>query len=515
MRGGGHFRSPGWALVAILGGTFMLLVDVTIVQVALPSIERDLHAGFAGLQWVIDAYTLTLSALLLSAGTLADRFSRKSVFLGGLAVFTVSSLGCGLAGSPLVLDLARAVQGIGGAAMFTTSLALIGQEFEGHMRHRAIALWGATIGGAVAVGPLLGGAITEFLSWHWIFYVNAPVGLAVFAIAARAVTRRGDPHAVHADVAGLVTFSGALFLLVFGLVRGNTAGWGSGTTLAVFAGAVVLLAAFVVVEARQARPMFDLSLLRKPAFTGLSVGTFAIGAGMFALFPYLTLYLQNILGYSPLQGGLRLLPITALIFVVPVVSRPLAARVPAGTLLAAGLGLVLVGLVLMHGVDAQSRWTALLPGMVVCGVGIGFSNPAIGTLALAVVPPQRAGMASGISQTLRIGGLTTGVAGLGALLQHRVATRVDELLPAAPHGLASALASGGTRAATALVAPADRAAVAAASRSAFASGLDLTLLACAAALAAGALVVALFVRPALVARASAPDAPVEAEPILE
>ena len=236
---------------------------------------------------------------------------------------------------------------------------------------------------------------------------------------------------------------------------------------------------------------------------------------MFALFPYLTLYLQNILGYSPLQGGLRLLPITALIFVVPVVSRPLAARVPAGTLLAAGLGLVLVGLVLMHGVDAQSRWTALLPGMVVCGVGIGFSNPAIGTLALAVVPPQRAGMASGISQTLRIGGLTTGVAGLGALLQHRVATRVDELLPAAPHGLASALASGGTRAATALVAPADRAAVAAASRSAFASGLDLTLLACAAALAAGALVVALFVRPALVARASAPDAPVEAEPILE
>ncbi|HKI93212.1 MAG TPA: MFS transporter, partial [Gaiellaceae bacterium] len=160
-----------WALGAILGATFMLLVDVTIVQVALPSIQRDLHAGFAGLQWVIDAYTLTLAALLLSAGTLADRFSRKNVFLGGVVLFTLASLACGLATSPAALDISRAVQGVGGAAMFTTSLALIGQEFTGPARHTAITLWGATIGGAVAIGPLLGGALTEWLSWHWVFYV--------------------------------------------------------------------------------------------------------------------------------------------------------------------------------------------------------------------------------------------------------------------------------------------------------------------------------------------------------
>ena len=228
-----------WALGAILGATFMLLVDITIVQVALPSIQRDLHAGFAGLQWVIDAYALTLAALLLSAGTLADRFSRKNVFLGGVALFTLASLACGLAGSPLALDVGRAVQGVGGAAMFTTSLALIAQEFEGQARHTAIALWSATIGGAVAVGPLLGGALTEWLSWHWVFYVNVPIGVAVFAAAVVSVHSVRDPHAVHADVAGLVTFSGSLFLFVYGLLRGNDDGWTSPTILAVLAGAAV------------------------------------------------------------------------------------------------------------------------------------------------------------------------------------------------------------------------------------------------------------------------------------
>lgn len=506
-----------WALGAILGATFMLLVDVTIVQVALPSIQRDLHAGFAGLQWVIDAYALTLAALLLSAGTLADRFSRKNVFLGGVVLFTLASLACGLATTPAALDISRAVQGVGGAAMFTTSLALIGQEFEGNARHTAFALYGATIGGAVAIGPLLGGALTEWISWHWVFYVNVPIGVVVFAAAAVSVRSVRDPHAVHADVAGLVTFSGSLFLFVYGLLRGNDDGWTSGTIVAVLAGAAVLLAAFVVVELRQPRPMFDLSLLRKPAFTGVSLGTFAIGAGMFSLFPYLTLYFQNILGYAPLQSGLRLLPITALVFVVPVLSRRVAARVPPGTMLGVGLALVFAGLLLMHGVGVHSRWTVLLPGMLVCGLGVGLSNPAIGHLALAVVPPQRAGMASGISNTMRIGGLTTGVAALGALLQHRIATRVHDLLPAAPHALANAVASGGTRAAAALVAPADRAHAAAVAHSAFVSGLDLVLLVSATALALGALAVAAFVRPAQVARAAAaaPAPAPETPPVLD
>ncbi len=346
--------------------------------------------------------------------------------------------------------------------------------------------------------------------------MNLPIGIGVFAAAAVSVRSVRDPHAVHADVAGLVTFSGSLSLLVYGVLRGNDDGWTSAKILGVLAGAAVLLAAFAVVELRQERPMLDLSLLRSPAFTGVSLGTFAIGAGMFALWPFLTLYLQNILGYSPFQGGLRLLPATAFIFLVPVLASRIASRLPAGPMLGVGLLLVFVGLLLMYGVGAHSRWTVLLPGLVVCGIGIGIANPAIGHLALAVVPPHRSGMASGINNTFRIGGITIGVAALGALLQSRVAARIPELLPSAPHGLAAAVVSGGTPAASALVGPADRAGVVEAARSAFASGLDVTLLACAGSLAVGALAVALLVRPAQVARAGAaarvePDA----EPVLD
>lgn len=524
MAGPGTRRGTRLALWAILGATFMLLVDVTIVQVALPRIQRDLHAGFAGLQWVIDAYALTLSALLLSAGTLADRFSRKRVFLGGVVVFTAASAACGLAPTPLALDLSRAAQGVGGAAMFTTSLALIGQEFDGATRHAALALWGATIGGAVAVGPLLGGALTQWLSWHWVFYVNLPIGLAVLAAGARGLRDLGDPHAVHADLAGVASLSGSLFLLVYGLLRGNDDGWTSAKILGVLAGAAVLVVAFGWIEARQQRPMLDPALLRRHAFAGVSIGTFAIGAGMFALMPYLTLYLQNILGYSPLQGGLRLLPITVLAFVVPVAGRKPLARVPTGAVLGAGLAFVLAGLVAMHGVGPESAWTALLPGMLLCGFGIGLANPAIGQLALMVVPPQRAGMAAGISNTLRIGGLATGVAALGALLQHRVASRLPELLPAAPHGLAGAVTSGGTAAAAALVPPGARAQTVLAARSAFVSGLNLALVAAAVALVAGTAAVLAFARPAQVRHAVAatrPEPPPETEqapgtePVLE
>ena len=214
-----------WALVAICGGTFMLLVDVTIVQVALPRIQRELHASFTDLQWVIDAYALTLSALILTSGTLADRVGRKRVFVGGLAIFTLASLLCGLSDSMTVLILARALQGVGGAAMFATSLALVAQEFRGPERAGAIAAWGATVGGAVAVGPLIGGILTDGLGWQWIFFVNIPIGLATIVISATRMVNVRDPDAERLDWAGLVTFSGALFLLIFGLLRGTDEGW--------------------------------------------------------------------------------------------------------------------------------------------------------------------------------------------------------------------------------------------------------------------------------------------------
>src|SRR5271163_4890885 len=451
----------------------MLLVDVTIVQVALPRIQRELHASFTHLQWVIDAYALTLSAMILTSGTLADRIGRKRVFIAGLALFTLASLLCGLSGSITFLIFARGLQGFGGAAMFATSLALIAQEFRGPERAGAIAAWGATVGGAVAIGPLIGGILTDGLGWQWIFFVNIPIGIATIAISLTRMVNVRDPDAERLDWAGLVTFSGALFLLIFGLLRGTDRGWGSTLIVSVLTGAVVLLAAFVIVELRQRRPMFDLSLFSNRAFCGVSLATFAVGAGMFAMFPYLTFYLQNALGYSPLQGGLRLLPATVLTFVVPLLTRGLAPRVP-GLRLGAGLGLAALGLGLMHGITADSSWTELLPGMLLVGVGIGLANPAIASIALGVVPPERSGMASGISNTFRIGGLAVGVAALGAVFQDRLATSLHESLGGAEGSLAKAVASGGVRAAGALSHGSSD--VIGAAKRAFASGMNEILL---------------------------------------
>jgi EmrB/QacA subfamily drug resistance transporter len=481
-------------LIAILGATFMLLVDVTIVQVALPSLQRELHVGFTSLQWVIDAYALALAALILASGSLADRLGRKRVFVGGVVVFTAASLACGLSTNALSVNLGRAVQGIGGAAMFATALALIGQEFTGPARGRAIALWGATVGAAVAMGPLLGGALTEWFGWRWVFFVNLPIGVAVVVIASRTMRNVRDPEATSTDIVGLLLFSSSFALLIFSLLRGTGEGWSSPMILATFAGSAVGLIAFVAVERYQERPMLDLSLFRNPAFCGVSLATVTIGAGMFAVVPFLTLYLQNILDFSPLQGGVRLLPIFLLTFFVPVVAHSRLTRIPEGLTLAAGLGLVVVGLLLMHGQSAGSNWISLLPGMVIAGGGIGLANPAIAHIALAVVPPQRVGMASGISNTFRLGGLAIGVAGLGALLQSRIASRLPDVLPNQPAGLANAIASGGTHGAL-QVAHGPSATIVEGSRIAFVSGLNVILLVGACALAVGTLATLALVRP--------------------
>jgi EmrB/QacA subfamily drug resistance transporter len=488
----GRRRATAWTLIAICGGTFMLLVDVTIVQVALPRIQRELHASFTDLQWVIDAYALTLSALILTSGTLADRIGRKRIFIGGLALFTFASLLCGLANNTMLLIFARGLQGFGGAAMFATSLALIAQEFRGPERAGAIAAWGATVGGAVAVGPLIGGVLTDGLGWQWIFFVNIPVGLATIVISTRQMVNVRDPGAERLDWAGLVTFSGALFLLIFGLLRGTDEGWSSPLIVAALGGAALLLVAFLLVELHQRRPMFDLSLFRNRAFCGVSLATFAIGAGMFAMFPFISFYLQNALGYSALAGGLRMLPATMLTFIVPLLTRRIGSRMPPGALLGGGLGLTALGLTLMHGVTPSSHWTVLLPGLLLVGAGIGLANPAIANVALGVVPPERSGMASGISNTFRIGGLAVGVAGLGAVFEHRIAVSLQSSLGGAQGGLAKAVASGGTRAAATLAH--GRPGVVDASLRAFVSGLNTILLIGAVLVLVGALGAAALVR---------------------
>ena len=498
-----------WTLLAVCAGTFMLLVDVTIVQVALPTIQRHLGASFTDLQWVIDAYALSLAALILTWGSVSDRFGRKRVFIAGLVVFTASSLLCGFAQSITMLIWSRALQGVGGAAMFATGLALIAQDFQGPARGKAIAAWGATVGGAVAIGPLVGGVLTSGVGWRWIFIVNAPIGIVAIWLASTKMRNQKDPGATRLDGLGLVSFSGAMFLLELGLIRGNALGWSSGPIVAMFCGSAACFIAFVVVELHQARPMFDLSLFRKPGFSGVSLGTFAVGAGMFAIIPYLTLYLQNDLGYSPLGGGLRLLPMTVLTFLVPFVLRAPGNKLPPGVVLGAGIAITAGGIVALLAVGPDTSWTALIPGMVLAGIGIGIANPAIARVGLGVVPPERSGMASGISNTFRIGGLATGVAALGAVFQQRITSSMSKSVGAHAATLGRVISSAGVKAAAH-----GQPRIAAAAHVAFVSGLRTIFIIGAIIVALGAVAAACLVRsrdfhpttPAAPAPERAPDA---------
>jgi len=465
-----------WTLVLSSIATFMLLLDITVVNVALPDIQRDLGASLSSLQWVVDAYSLMLAAFLLTAGSLGDRLGRRRVFSLGLGIFTFASFLCGLSGDPTLLNLSRGLQGIGGAAMFATSLALIGQEFHGRDRAMAFGVWGATVGGAVAIGPLVGGMITEHLGWEWIFFVNIPIGVVAVALTEMRLANVAAQDPQRIDLPGLVSFSGGLFLLIFSLIRGNPEGWGSTTIVASLAGSVALLLAFIVIEARSGHPMLDLTLFRKPAFNGVSAVAFGLSAGMFAMFLYLTIYMQGVLGFSPLETGLRFLPLTVLSFIASPISGNLSHRVPIRILVGIGLGLVGVGLMLMHGLDADSDISALLPGFLVAGIGIGITNPGIGQGAIAVVPAAKAGMGSGINTTFRQVGIATGVASLGAVFQSQVDSKLSSLLPNAPPGLAEAVSSGGSRAAATAAPPGQRTEIVHAAKVAFVSGFNEILL---------------------------------------
>jgi EmrB/QacA subfamily drug resistance transporter len=408
------------ALIIVCVAVFMLLLDITVVNVALPSIQRDLNTSFTDLQWVVDAYALLLATCMLNAGTLGDLLGRKRIFIGGVGLFTLASALCGSATTPLFLNLARGLQGVGGAAMFAVSLAIISQEFHGRERGTAFGIWGATVGAAVAIGPLVGGALTEWAGWRWIFFVNLPIGIACVAGAALYLHESRNEEAGAFDWVGFPFLTGGLFSLVLALLRGEAWGWGSGRTVGLFVAAVVLLVCFVAVELRQDLPMFDLSLFRKPSFTGAQIVAFTISSSMFAMFLFFTLYLQNELHYSPLATGLRFLPLSLLAFVMAPLAGRLSTRIPVRFLLGAGMSLVGAALLLMHGITPSSRWTHLLPGFIIGGIGIGLVNAPLASTAVSVVEPRRAGMASGINNTFRQVGIATGIAGLGAIFQSKV-----------------------------------------------------------------------------------------------
>jgi EmrB/QacA subfamily drug resistance transporter len=404
-----------WTLTAVCTGVFMLLLDLTIVNVALPNIQRAFHASLSDLQWTIDAYALTLAAFLLTAGSLADLYGRRLLFTVGLSIFTAGSFACGLADGPVFLIVARAGQGVGGAIMFATSLALIAQAFGGRDRAIAFAVLGAITGVAVAVGPVLGGVLTSGLSWRWIFFVNVPVGIVALLVTLRRIDESRNPFASRPDLLGFLTFSSGLAALVFGLIRSEPDGWGATTVVLSLSASAVLLAAFVAVERLQREPMFDLTLLRKPTFGGGLLAALAVNGSLFSLLTYLILYFQQTLGLSAAQTGVRFLPLTGAIFIASGIAGRLSDRLPARALIAPGFAIIGAGLLLMRGLTVDSTWTHLLAGMIVAGVGAGFVNVPLAATAIGIVEPARAGMASGVNNTFRQVGTATGVAALGAV----------------------------------------------------------------------------------------------------
>ena len=406
-----------WTLAVVCAATAMLMLDIAVVNTALSRIAEDLDTGLSGLQWVVDAYTLALASVVLTAGSLADRLGRRRLFTIGLSIFTVASGACALATDIVFLNSARAVQGIGAAIMFAVSLALLAQAFPNPKeRAGALAAYGATIGASFAVGPLVGGLLTSGLDWQWIFLINIPIGIACIAITRLYVQESRDASAHGIDWYGQITLTAGLGLLVLALLRGNEDGWGSTIILAELAGAAVALVAFVIAELRVKQPMLPLKLFRDGSFSGAQITAFAISSSFFAIFLYVTIYLQQVLGLSAIEAGLVYLPGTLTMLVVSGATAQLGQKVPARTMIAGGLGLVAVGMGLFMLAGTESSWVILMPGFLIASVGTGLFNPALTNVALSSVSQDMSGVAAGVNDTFRQAGIAVGVAALGALI---------------------------------------------------------------------------------------------------
>jgi EmrB/QacA subfamily drug resistance transporter len=404
-------------LIVTCLATAMLMLDIAVVNTAMAHIGGDLHASLNSLKWVVDAYTLALATTVLTVGSLADRFGRRNIFAAGLVLFTISSLACALADSIAMLNTARVVQGIGASGLFASSLALLVNAFpEEKERNGAMAIYGATIGASFAVGPLVGGALTSGLSWRWIFLINLPIGIGALAMTLRRVAESKDPAARRVDLPGQVTLTGGMFLLVLALLRGNDVGWGATSTVLELVGAGVLIAAFLVTEKRVREPMLPLSLFRIPAFAGAQITVFAISASFFAIYLYATLYLQSVLGLSAIEAGLVYLPGTMIMFFVAGASAQLVEKVGPRLLIGGGLALIGAGMGLMILATEHSSWTIMEPGFLLASVGTGLFNPALAGVAMSSAPIEMSGLAAGVNDAFRQGGIAVGVAALGALI---------------------------------------------------------------------------------------------------
>ncbi|MFL5912343.1 MAG: MFS transporter [Gaiellaceae bacterium] len=427
-----------WTLAAVSFGLFMIMLDNTIVNVALPTLQKSLHLKVSELEWVVTGYALTFGALMLTGGKLADLFGRRLIFVVGLAIFTLSSLGCGLAGSASVLIGARVVQGVGAALMNPSTLSIITVTFPPRQRGTAIGIWAGVSALALAIGPLAGGVITEHINWNWIFFINVPIGAIAIVAAFAFIEESRDTSLVQRpDVPGLFSSALGLFALSYALIEANTYGWTSGRILGAFGVAAVSLAAFVLLERHQRLPMLDLSLFRNRGFSGANGVMLLVGLAMFGVFFYVSLYLQQVLGYSPTQAGASFLPWTLLIILLAPHAGRLSDRFGPRPFVSSGMAIVAVSLFLFSRMGAHTTWWGLLPAMILGGVGMSAAMAPTTAAAMASVRADKAGVGSAVLNSMRQVGGSLGIAVMGAI----VASGISSSL-ASHHSQADAFVSG-------------------------------------------------------------------------
>ena len=412
-----------WTLTAVSFGLFMIMLDNTVVNVALPSIERSLHLKVSELEWVVAGYALTFGAFMLTGGKLADLLGRRRIFVAGLIIFTASSLACGLAGSATILIAARVVQGLGAALMNPATLSIITVTFPPRQRGTAIGIWAGVSALALAIGPLVGGVITERINWNWIFFINVPVGVIAIAAAYAFITESRDTSKEQRpDLPGLITSSLGLFALSYALIEANNYGWGSTRILGAFAVAAVSLVAFVLLEQHQRLPMLDLSLFRNVTFSGANSVMLLVGLAMFGVFFYVSLYVQQILGYSPIQAGASFLPWTLLIVILAPQAGRMSDRVGSRWLVSGGMLILAGSLFLFSRMTATETFWGLLPAMILGGIGMSGTMAPVTSTAMASVPRDKAGVGSAVLNSMRQVGGSLGIAIMGAIVAASIST---------------------------------------------------------------------------------------------
>jgi EmrB/QacA subfamily drug resistance transporter len=489
-------------LFAMCFALFMAMLDNTVVNVALPKIQDSLGAGVSGLQWVVDAYTLLFASLLLTGGTLGDLYGRKRLFMSGLVIFSIGSLLCGLAGSIGFLIASRALQGVGAAALIPSTLSILTHTFpDPRERAQAIGLWAGVSGLALALGPVVGGLLVDSLGWQSVFFLNVPVGFVGLLVAARYAPESKNPEGRTLDIPGQVLGIAWLGSLTYALIEGNARGWTSPVILSAFAIAVVGLIAFLLVERRSASPMLQLSFFRNSTFTGAVTVAALVSFGMFGMLFFLSLFMQNVQGYSPVGAGLRFLPATVAIIITAPLAGRWAARIGSRIPMTIGLAMVGAGMLCYLGVNEFTpylHWFWIQP---IQGVGMGLTMAPMTAAVMGSVPPARSGMASATTNASREVGGTFGIALLGAILTARLNSVMTGALTALgiPSAVQSkiefAMSHGGAGGAAKLPQGIDRAAISAAFKHAFVDGMHVAMVVAAAALLFGSLVAYLFVKP--------------------